>query len=1153
MSDTNATVARNKKHGYWQAQGLVELELSHFQSALGAAEPAGQRRAFYRLAGYHGRTLHIHSGAMNHSDEALARVTLHNLLALHRAMMHMHRSAPELIPLPVALSQDDRDEFARDLVMRVLDESPQPLSVPEIVERVNHLDVLGNMRSKTIQKHLGDLVSAGHAAKGDTGYIRARRPYIELDLDGLSLRALAGAEAYDKMAAAGFRDLREVDDRLENFSQQFPSFTGLNDPEIAHLFTEATHMLLVTSAAEASTWDFQDLLHSPYPRPYQRDAFAAFRRGDYQAQIVEAPTGSGKTLIGLMCIQDWLRSLQAGQSILILVPTSNYQQQWLAELCYNPIGLRLTPEIVFAGASTQLDHFIRQTGDRPAILLVTYTALAQLGSGVGKGGFDRDSLQMFLQQSNAQYVILDEVHKVVEDMHSVTNDVTRLLIEWLRDGSLHGLVGFSGTANVYRKRFVDLNLDLVHRVPIDELVAAGFVAPFTEFGIPFAFSARERRVRELLGAYKEQLRAYFVLLGPGKLRQWFAALPLEERLAIGHDLLGMYRGRADWSEALAKRFAQWENGPAEKLNLIEARLVTILQTARAWSDTDLLTQAGADAAQFISLREELETVKQELLGLIYLPKSVARLQTDGFTETIDAAALKQIPATVRPKAAWTEAAKDILATTITGLYDGLSEWYLHVGEGRVATIKAVIEAERQAREVSGIIVFDTGRRIHWRPGLAIPGFQGVGGLFAEMLGDDRFTAMAALSSEMYFTYDEKNPLPQQIAVFIERSVMQGEVAEAIFNLLVRGINLPAGIEKQLEAKFEQRLAAYLPHLAHVHANRPGEFSRRVLNPLRRLVKKLDLGLDGQRLLSRLDRQNVHMARLVRTFFDFAMLARYFREAHVAELEQVSGARQKFFVVPMPGVSGRKQLMYDLTSRIVDAESLPINFIIVSNWARTGWNVIQPNLLIDATATHDVTAWQQLRGRAIRAWKSWTNDCYRLMTVLLGYRPELGMDGLPDHEVPAVAGAPTIVGELDEQLIALLNEFAPPRVRRQVVSDGVDSLTNDQRLKLAIALARHRNKVSHIYEMVKAYGSGSQVTFDRSAKAWRRRDAIAAKHAREIGVDPFSGTKVPGVAHAPLLYVDDPRTDLPSVQEEHVAESIKPVDKTVVGGWLGIRK
>ena len=50
-------------------------------------------------------------------------------------------------------------------------------------------------------------------------------------------------------------------------------------------------------------------------------------------------------MIGMMCIQDWLRQLRPGQSILVLVPTSNYQQQWTGELCYKPIGLRLSPEL----------------------------------------------------------------------------------------------------------------------------------------------------------------------------------------------------------------------------------------------------------------------------------------------------------------------------------------------------------------------------------------------------------------------------------------------------------------------------------------------------------------------------------------------------------------------------------------------------------------------------------------------------------------------------------------------------------------------------------------------------------------------------------------------------------------------------------------
>ena len=125
------------------------------------------------------------------------------------------------------------------------------------------------------------------------------------------------------------------------------------------------------------------------------------------------------------------------------------------------------------------------------------------------------------------------------------------------------------------------------------------------------------------------------------------------------------------------------------------------------------------------------------------------------------------------------------------------------------------------------------------------------------------------------------------------------------------------------------------------------------------MRRQRLGLAGERLLARLDR-NVHLAELVRTFFDYAIIGRSFRMPRAADLDQVSGARQRWSVIPMGG-GNRKQLMYDLTSRIVDADNVPVDLVIVSTWARTGWNVILPNLLIDATATRDVTAWQQLRG------------------------------------------------------------------------------------------------------------------------------------------------------------------------------------------------
>jgi superfamily II DNA or RNA helicase/DNA-binding transcriptional ArsR family regulator len=1126
---------------YWQAQSLVEHGLSQFQAAVEQEDRALQRGSFYRLARYYGRTIHILNSALNDLNEDLAQAALHNFQTLHRAIFHMHQAAPDLLPLPFALGQAEREIFARDLIMRVLGETPRPLALPDIASRVNHLDLLGKVSQRVLRNHLNDLVKAGHVTTGEKGYLRTSRTYVEEDIDIMSLRALTGARHYRPLLDAGFSELQDLDDRPGDFQDLFLELTGLTSPDTAALFVEAARLLMDTSMGEARVWRHADLLHTPIPRPYQRAAFAAFNRGDYQGLIVDAPTGSGKTMVGMMCIQDWFRSLQAGQSILILVPTSNYQQQWVSELSYHDIGLRISPELIFSGTPAGLGSFQDQTGEHPAIMLITYAALAHLASGAGKGGFDVASVEMFLQQANVQYVIMDEVHKMVENMQSVSAEVARLLVSWQQDGSLRGLIGFSGTAVAYRGRFDSLGLDLVYSVPMDALVAAGFVAPYAELGVPFAFSRRERRIRQLLNDYKINLRAYFELLGPGQLREWFSQVPLEDRLWLAHMLFNMERGHREWQPALTQRFNKWEQGRSDALALNEIRLVILLQIARGWSDEDLVAQSGADSTAFASLRQQFEKIRLELLELVYLPKTVLRLQAENFTTTLDTGRLRGLPEEIRAAQPRMEEAKNIIATTITGLYDGLSEWYWRMGEGRVDTIEAVIEAERAVREVKGIIVFDRGRRIHWREGLSAPGYVGVGGLFGQMLGDTRFTALAVLSNEMYLPYSEKDPLTGRIAQYIEKQLMREELAEAIFGLATQGLELSSENLAELSARFHQALDRYLSRLKNVHAARPGEFHRRVIRPLRRVIQGMDLGLEGDRLLARLDRYNPHLARLVQTFFDYALLASYFREARVAELEQVSGQRQSFFVVTMSAAARRKQLMYDLTSRIVDEESLPINLVIVSDWARTGWNVVKPNLLIDATATRNVTAWQQLRGRAIRAWPTWNNDCYRLITLLLGH-----------HELDLGGEEETIdeTHSLDRQLLDLLEGIATTKQQSKLVQGGAAALSFDERYELAIALMEKRNKVTHIYELVKASGSTRQVIHDRSTDSWKRRQNIAAKHNREISVNPFNGEKLTGAGHAPLLYAKDPRDDVPADLGKHLKKQIKGKDDVIVGGWLG---
>jgi superfamily II DNA or RNA helicase/predicted ArsR family transcriptional regulator len=1146
----DTTLAGTRARNYWQAQGIAELALGQFAAATEDGDRAGQRRAFYLLAGYYGRTCRIVQSALADRREPLAQAALRNLIALHRPLTQMHRTAPGAVPLALILDRAARDQFARDLIVRVLSESRESLREDAIAARVNELELLGTIVPGTVRRHLQYLEASGHAVRSDRGHARTGRTYAEIDLDSASLRAFLGPELSDRLAAAGFRGLSELEARPAAFRGHAAGEAGLS-PATADLVLEAVATLLDTRPPTASAWRHADLLNSPYPRPYQYEAYAVFRGSGYQGHLVESPTGSGKTMIGMMCIQDWLRTLRPGQSILVLVPTSNYQQQWIGELCYKPIGLRLPPENVFAGTPTQLERFRRRTGSQPAIILLTYAALAQTGSGVGKGGFDVDSIETFLQAANVQYVALDEVHKVVEDMRSVSADVTRQLVEWLTDGSIRGLIGFSGTAEAYRPRFAQLGLKLAHSIPLEDLIGYGFVAPFVEFGVPFANSARERRIREILDQYKEHLQGYLRLLGGERLRGWFGETPLADRVAIARDLLRMYRGRSDAEAATARRLESWEHGG--ELGLAEAPLVTILQVARGWSDTDLAEQAQVDPARFEAIRQALEACRQELAALIYLPSTVARLQAPDFGARLDAAALLALPQEVSSATTRAERAEDLLATTIVGLYRTLSDWYLRAGEGRVETIKALIEAERGVRPVTGIIVFDSGKRLRWRTGVTAPGYDGVAGLFAQLLGDRRFTAFAALSSEMYLTFDEHDPLPPRIAAFIETEMMRGEVADAIFGLATQGLDLPPETVDALRQAFDELIGPYVASLTGIRGPRIGELRRRVLAPFRRQATKLIRGSTRERLRARLHPRNTHLADLLTTFFDYARLATSFRQAHVAEVEQVSGARERLFVVPMPS-GRRKQLMYDLTARIVDAESLPVNLVIVSSWARTGWNVIKPNVLIDATATRDVTAWQQLRGRAMRALRTWSNDCYRLLLVLGSGRSQaraehgdLAEDVL--RIVEQTDGQGVSAERLEERLRAVLEAVAPRELRTRVRQDGLSDLTDDERARLMVALMRGRNKVTHIYELVKAYGSTRQVEYERQARAWRRRESIAHKHAYETAVDPFTGSVVRGVEHAPLLYRDDPRADLPADLQARVTDVIAGLDDSVVAGWL----
>jgi hypothetical protein len=168
---------------------------------------------------------------------------------------------------------------------------------------------------------------------------------------------------------SGIRGLHDAEARAGLLREQLAEARLCSETAAALL--EAVSSLQDARLPGPTGWRHADLLNSPYPRPYQYQAYTVFRGSGYQGQLVESPTGSGKTMTGMLRIHDWLRTLRPGQAILMLVPTSNYQQQRIGEPCFNRIALRLPPELVFSGTPGQLERSKRRTGSHRAIILMT--------------------------------------------------------------------------------------------------------------------------------------------------------------------------------------------------------------------------------------------------------------------------------------------------------------------------------------------------------------------------------------------------------------------------------------------------------------------------------------------------------------------------------------------------------------------------------------------------------------------------------------------------------------------------------------------------------------------------------------------------------------------------------------------------------------
>ncbi len=64
-----------------------------------------------------------------------------------------------------------------------------------------------------------------------------------------------------------------------------------------------------------------------------------------------------------------------------------------------------------------------------------------------------------------------------------------------------------------------------------------------------------------------------------------------------------------------------------------------------------------------------------------------------------------------------------------------------------------------------------------------------------------------------------------------------------------------------------------------------------------------------------------------------------------------------------------------------------------------------------------------------------------------------------------------------------------------------------------------------------------------------RDGMLPDIEHEVAVNPFSGEKLSGAGHAPLVYVQDPRTDMPGELQQHLVQAIAGSDEVIVAGWL----
>jgi superfamily II DNA or RNA helicase len=270
--------------------------------------------------------------------------------------------------------------------------------------------------------------------------------------------------------ANGIEACEEIEDTLADlpFVERDPRSDTYRAPAYRYASLRAA-LSVAEIVFEDRVFDLPDLdLESAYElRSYQLEALDAWRTNDDRG-VLELPTGSGKTVIGLAAIAS------LGTPTLVVVPTIDLLGQWRAEL-----------ETEFSDGGPSADSGADDSAERTEV-----GEIGQLGGGVQQVGSitvaTYDSAYLRAEELGDRFglVIFDEVHHLGGEGY---REIARLLAAPARLGLTATFERPDGAQEVV----ADLCGPLVHRVAIDDL-AGTHLADYDVKRIEVSLSEAER-------------------------------------------------------------------------------------------------------------------------------------------------------------------------------------------------------------------------------------------------------------------------------------------------------------------------------------------------------------------------------------------------------------------------------------------------------------------------------------------------------------------------------------------------------------------------------------------------------------------------------------------------------------------------------------